>query len=195
MKHQAGHYRWRTIDIVIASIVAVAFGVIFWAWGLLWNGPADAIPLPGRAVIYGMWLVPAVLGGLIVRKPGAAFYTLTLASLVSVAIGTSWGWTIVVQGPLEALGAELAFAAFAYKVWRLPVALLAAALAGVVAAVYDALVWYGDTSWTSMRLPYILIVAVSSLVIAGLGSAALTRALAQTGVLDRFAAGRDRALV
>src|SRR5689334_17884073 len=59
--------RWRTIDIVIASIVAVAFGVIFWAWGLLWNGPADAIPLPGRAAIYGMWLVPAVLGALIVR--------------------------------------------------------------------------------------------------------------------------------
>ena len=54
--------RWRTIDIVIASIIAVAFGVIFWAWGLLWNGPADAIPLPGRAVIYGVWLVPAVLG-------------------------------------------------------------------------------------------------------------------------------------
>ena len=93
-----------------------------------------AIPLPGRAVIYGMWLVPAVLGALIVRKPGAAFYTLSLASLASVAIGTSWGWTIAVQGPLEALGAELGFAIFAYRVYRLPVALLAATLAGVVAS-------------------------------------------------------------
>src|SRR3982750_4477601 len=158
--------RWRTVDIVIASIVAVAFGVIFWAWGLLWNGPADAIPLPGRAGIYGMWLVPAVLGALIVRKPGAAFYTLTLASLVSVAIGTSWGWTIVVQGPLEALGAELIFALFAYRVYRLPVALLAAATAGIVASLYDAFVWYGDTSWASMRFPYILITAASSVVIA-----------------------------
>lgn len=187
--------RWRTIDIVIASTIAVAFGVIFWAWNLLWNGPADAIPLPGRAVIYGMWLVPAVLGALIVRKPGAAFYTLTLASLVSVAIGTSWGWTLVVQGPLEALGAELAFAAFAYKVYRLPVALLAAVLAGVVASVYDAFVWYPGTSWATMRLPYIAITAASSLVIAGFGSVLLVRALAQTGVLDRFAAGRSRALV
>ena len=26
------------IDIVVASVIAVAFGVIFWAWGLLWNG-------------------------------------------------------------------------------------------------------------------------------------------------------------
>jgi len=187
--------RWRTIDIVIASVVAVAFGVIFWAWNLLWNGPADAIPLPGRAVLYGMWLVPAVLGALIVRKPGAAFYTLTLASLVSVAIGTSWGWTLVVQGPLEALGAELAFAAFAYKVYRLPVALLAGALAGVVAAVYDAFVWYPGTSWATMRFPYILITAASALVIAGFGSVLLVRALAQTGVLDRFPAGRTRALV
>src|SRR4051794_6581572 len=169
MKNTTGN-RWRTVDIVIASVIAVAFGVIFWAWGLLWNGPADAIPLPGRAVIYGMWLVPAVLGALIVRKPGAAFYTLTLASLVSVAIGTSWGWTIVVQGPLEALGAELIFALFAYRVYRLPVALLAAATAGIVASLYDAFVWYGDTSWASMRFPYILITAASSVVIAGLGS-------------------------
>jgi energy-coupling factor transport system substrate-specific component len=192
---QGNDRRWRTIDIVIASVVAVAFGVIFWAWNLLWNGPADAIPLPYRAVVYGMWLVPAVLGALIVRKPGAAFYTLTLASLVSVAIGTSWGWTLVVQGPLEALGAELAFALFAWKVYRLPVALLAAALAGVVASVYDAFVWYPDTSWVTMRLPYIVITALSSLVLAGLGSVLLVRALAQTGVLDRFAAGRSRALV
>src|SRR6266496_3629942 len=175
--------RWRTIDIVIASIVGVAFGVIFWAWGLLWSGPLAGVTEPVRCVIYGMWLVPAVLGALIVRKPGAAFYTLTIASLVSVAIGTSWGWTIVVQGPLEALGAELAFAAFAYRVYRLPVALLGAVLAGVVASVYDALVWYPETSWVSMRIPYILLAAASSLVVAGFGSVALTKALAQTGVL------------
>jgi energy-coupling factor transport system permease protein len=56
-------------------------------------------------------------------------------------------------------------------------------------------VWYPDTSWATMRFPYILITAASSLVIAGLGSAALVKALAQTGVLDRFAAGRERALV
>jgi energy-coupling factor transport system substrate-specific component len=187
--------RWRTIDIVIASIVAVAFGVIFWAWNLLWNGPADAIPLPGRAVLYGVWLVPAVLGALIVRKPGAALYTLTLASLVSVAIGPSWGWTLVVQGPLEALGAELIFALFAYKVYNLPVAMLAGATAGIVASVYDAFVWYPGYSWATFRIPYILITAASSLVVAGIGSVLLVRALAQTGVLDRFPAGRSRALV
>ncbi|MEW2331305.1 ECF transporter S component [Micromonospora chersina] len=187
--------RWRTIDIVVASVLAVAFGIIFWAWGLLWNGPADAIPLPGRAVLYGVWLVPAVLGALVVRKPGAALFTLTLAALVSVALGTSWGWTIVVQGPLEAAAAELAFALFAYRSYRLPVALLAATLAGLAAAIYDVFVWYPGTAWGSFRLPYILLTAASSLVVAGVGSVALTRALANTGVLDRFPAGRERAAV
>lgn len=189
------NHRWRTIDIVIASILAVAFGVIFWAWGLLWNGPADAIPLPGRAILYGVWLVPAVLGALVIRKPGAAFYTLTLAALVSVALGTSWGWTLVLQGPLEAAAAELVFAVFAYKVWKLPVALLAAAAAGIAASVYDAFVWYGGTSWVTLRLPYIAITTVSAVLVAGLGSVLLVRALAQTGVLDRFASGRERAAV
>src|SRR5690349_21635798 len=72
--------RWRTVDVVIASVLAVAFGVVFWAWGLLYEGPANAIPLPGRALLYGVWLVPAVLAGLIIRKPGAAAYTETLAA-------------------------------------------------------------------------------------------------------------------
>lgn len=187
--------RWRTIDIVVASVLGVAFGIIFWAWGLLWNGPADAIPLPGRAVLYGVWLVPAVLGALVIRKPGAALFTLTLAALVSVALGTSWGWTIVVQGPLEAAAAELAFALFAYRTYRLPVALLAATFAGLAAAIYDVFVWYPGTAWGSFRLPYILLTAASSLVVAGLGGVALTRALANTGVLDRFPAGRERATV
>ncbi len=192
---QLTHRRWRTVDIVVASVIAVAFGVIFWAWNTLWNGPASVIPVPGRAFMYGVWLVPAVLGAMVIRKPGAAFYTETVAALVSVALGTAWGWTIAVEGPVEALAGELAFAIFAYRVYRLPVAALSGALAGLAAAVYDAVVWYPGTSWATLRIPYIVITAASSMVVAGVGSWALTRSLAQTGVLDRFPSGRERAAV
>jgi energy-coupling factor transport system substrate-specific component len=187
--------RWRTVDIVVAAVIAVAFGVIFWAWNLLWQGPAEAIPLPGRAVLYGVWLVPAVLGGLVIRKPGAALFTEGLAALVSIALGTSWGWTLVIQGPLEGLAAELVFAAFAYRLFGLPVAALAGALAGATAAVYDVFVWYPGTAWGSFRLPFIALTTVSAVLVAGVGGWALTRALAQTGVLDRFPSGRERAAV
>jgi energy-coupling factor transport system substrate-specific component len=46
-----------------------------------------------------------------------------------------------------------------------------------------------------MRIPYVIITVVSSLIIAGLGGYALTRALAQTGALDRFPSGRARVAV
>jgi ABC-type thiamin/hydroxymethylpyrimidine transport system permease subunit len=189
--------RWRTVDIVVASAIAVAFGVVFWAWGLLWNGPADAIPLPGRAFMYGIWLVPAVLGALVIRKPGAAFVTETVAALVSIALGTQWGWTLAVEGPIEALAAELGFALLWYRSYGLTTAALSAALAGAAAGIYDIVVWYpaADFSTSAMRVPYVLITVVSSVVVAGFGSVLLTRALAQTGVLDQFPSGRERTAV
>jgi len=187
--------RWRTVDIVVAAVLGVAFGVVFWAWGLLYNGPADAIPLPARALLYGVWLVPGVLGALVIRKPGAAFFTETVAALVSVAFGTTWGWTLVLQGPLEGLGAELVFALFAYRVYRLPVAVLAGAVSGLVAAAYDVVYWYPSMAWATFDLPYLAITAASSAVIAGFGGWVLTRALATTGALDRFPAGRERPAV
>jgi energy-coupling factor transport system permease protein len=189
--------RWRTIDIVVASVIAVAFGVVFWAWDTLWYGPAAAIPLPGRAFMYGVWLVPAVLGGLIIRKPGAALYTETLAAVVSMALGTAWGWTLFFQGGLEGLAAELGFAMLAYRAFGLLAASLSAALAGLAASVFDIIVWYPASQYdtATMRIPYVIITVVSSVIIAGLGGYALTRALAPTGVLDRFGAGRDRVAV
>jgi energy-coupling factor transport system substrate-specific component len=190
-----GNNRWRTVDIVVAAVIAVAFGVVFWAWNQLWLGPATAIPLPGRAFMYGVWLVPAVLGALVVRKPGAAFFTETVAALVSVALGTEWGWTIAVQGPIEALAGEVAFALFVWRVYALPVAVLAGALSGLAAALYDVFVWYPGYAWGAFRIPYLAITVASCAVVAGVGGWALVRALAQTGALDRFPSGRERAAV
>ncbi|HEV8173219.1 MAG TPA: ECF transporter S component [Actinoplanes sp.] len=190
-------YRWRTIDIVIASIIAVAFGVIFWAWNLLWGATQGAFSFfpPAQTLLYGVWLMPAVLGGLIIRKPGASLYTETLAALISALLGDQWGATVIPQGLVQGLGAELAFAALRYRSFRLPAALLAGALSGLSAAVFDFFVWNGAYALWSYRVPYALLTVVSSTIIAGAGSWALVRALVPTGVLDRFGAARDRALV
>jgi energy-coupling factor transport system substrate-specific component len=187
--------RWRTVDIVVASVIAVAFGVVFWAWNLLWNGPANAFPLPGRAILYGVWLVPAVLGALVIRKPGAAVYTETVAAIVSALLGDQWGWTVIPQGLLEGLGAEIVFLVLAYRVFNLTVALAAGAAAGVAASLFDVFYWYPGHSWGTFYLPYIALAALSSAIVAGAGGWALTGALAQTGVLDRFPSGRERAAV
>ncbi|MBB5115656.1 ECF transporter S component [Micromonospora echinospora] len=189
--------RWRTVDIVVASVIAVAFGVVFWAWGLLWSATDAAFAFfpPAQAVLYGVWLVPAVLAGLIIRKPGAALYCETVAAIISALLGSQWASIVILQGLMQGIGAELAFAAFRYRSFRLPVAALAGALTGLGAAIFDFVYWNKAYDFASYRLPYALITIVSATIVAGLGAHVLTRALANTGVLDRFPAGRDRALV
>jgi energy-coupling factor transport system permease protein len=189
--------RWRTVDIVVASVIAVAFGVVFWAWNLLWEatGAAFAFYPPLQSVLYGLWLMPAVLGGLIIRKPGAAVYCELVASTMSAVLGSQWGALVIVQGAVQGLGAELVFAAFRYRVFTLPVAALAGFAAGAFAAVWDVFAYYATNNFVTFQVPYVVITALSAAVIAGVGGWALTTALARTGVLDRFPIGRERALV
>jgi len=51
--------RWRTRDIVIAAVIGVAFGVAFWAFGVVWKALEGAGPLLN--VMYGIWLMPAIV--------------------------------------------------------------------------------------------------------------------------------------
>ena len=82
---------WRTVDIVVASSIAAAFGVIFWAWGQLWNTAQPAFTgfPPAQGFMYGVWLLPGVLGAMIIRKPGAAIYTELVASIISAFLDTA----------------------------------------------------------------------------------------------------------
>jgi energy-coupling factor transport system substrate-specific component len=118
-----------------------------------------------------------------------------MAALISALLGDQWGATVIPQGFVEAIGAELIFAAFRYRNFSLPVSVLAGALTGLGAAIFDFFVWNGAYALWSYRIPYLLLTVVSCAIIAGAGSWALVRSLAPTGVLDRFGAGRERALV
>ena len=60
--------RWRTRDIVIAAVIGVAFGVVFWAFGAVWR--AFEFLGPSQNILYGAWLMPALVAPLIIRKPG-----------------------------------------------------------------------------------------------------------------------------
>ena len=188
-----GRFRWRIVDIVVASVIAVACAGIFLGWNVAYEGPSSLLTplLPGvQGLLAGPWLIAGVLGGLIVRKPGAALYTETVAAVISALVGNAWGPLTIVSGLVQGLGAELIFLVFAYAVWRLPVALLAGAGAGLACGINDRILWYpgADVLFTTV---YIASTTVSGVVIAGLGGWLIMRGLAATGALSRFAAGRD----
>ncbi|MDQ1641151.1 MAG: energy-coupling factor transport system permease protein [Actinomycetota bacterium] len=188
--------RWRTVDIVVASALAVAFGVVFWAWGQLWTNTSAAFAgfPPAQGFMYGVWLLPGVLGALVIRKPGAALYTELVAAIVSALLGTAWGLSVVAYGLVEGAAPELVFAFLAYGSWRLSTSVVAGAAAGASAALLDILFYY--PKWSGRwQLTYTGLLTLSSAVIAGLGAWLLVRALARTGVLAPFPSGRDQATV
>ena len=185
--------RWRTVDIVVTAVLGVAFGVVFWAWNLLWaaTGAAFTAFPPAQAFMYGVWLLPAVVAPLIVRKPGAALFAETVASIVSALLGAQWGVQVVLYGLIQGLAGELGFALFRYRRFGWVQAAVAAVLAGAAAAVLDLVYYYPE--WTAgWKLTYVVVVVASTVVVCGIAGTALVRALIRTGALSSFAAGRHR---
>ena len=203
---------WRTVDILTVAFLGAAFGVAFWGWGVFYNGPVTALKIgyaPLMGLFAGPWFLAGVVGGLVVRRPGAALFCEVVAALVSMLPGTEWGATVLVSGILQGLGAELAFAVLGYSAFGAA----AAALAGVLSAplewafevvqfpaswadvpVLSVLAggggWYAEWDVTD-KLVYLGAMAVSGAVLAGLVGWLLVRALARAGALSAFPAGQE----
>ncbi|MCK6079221.1 ECF transporter S component [Microbacterium sp. EYE_5] len=187
-------FRWRVVDIVVASVLGVASGLIFLLWNIGYLGPKTLLEplLPGlQGLLDGPWLFAGVLGALIIRKPGAAIYTETLAAVVSALVGNTWGGFLTIEaGLVQGLGAELVLLLFLYGRFSLPVAVLAGAGAALAGGINNLILWYAgaDAAFTAV---YLASTILSGAVIAGALSWFLARGLAATGALDRFAIGRD----
>jgi energy-coupling factor transport system substrate-specific component len=181
------------VDIVVASVIGVASGLIFVVWNIAYTpvtGPLQAL-LPGlQAFGGGFWLFAGVLAALVVRKPGAALFGELLAAVVSALVGNQWGALTLLSGAVQGLGAELVFAAFLYANWRAGVSILAGAGAGLAMAITDLTVWYPGSD-TLFIVVYTVSGIAGGALIAGLLSWLAVRGLARTGALSRFAAGRE----
>lgn len=183
---------WRVVDIVTASVLGVAGGFLFVLWNLSWEvvkAPLAAFP-PASGLGVGIWLLPGVLGALVIRKPGAAVYTELVAAVVSALVGNQWGFSTVWYGFLEGLGPEVLFAILLYRRFGLTAAVGGGAAAGVVVGLLDTFLYYPEFS-PAFKTAYIAATIVSGVVVAGFGSWALTKALARTGALSSLASGRD----
>ncbi len=192
--HAVNRLAWRGVDLITVAMLAVAFGVIFWGFDSFiypFVSVATAGFPPLAELALGIWLLPAVVGGLIIRRPGAALLTELIAANIELLLGNSWGFGVLASASLQGLGVEIILAIF---LWR-RFGLLQAILGGMAAAtleiiVFEWWVYIPDYTW-DWRVIYLIAGMLSGAVISGLGGWALVRALARAGALNAFAIGRE----
>jgi energy-coupling factor transport system substrate-specific component len=179
--------KWRTRDIVVAAVLGVAFGVVFWVWGLAWSvfAPLNAVVPVARDLLYAVWLMPAVLAPLVVRKAGAALFAEMVAAGVSALLGSAWGVDTLLSGFVQGAAAELVFAFTLYRIWSFPVIATAAVASAAAAWIHDWVLYYPEIS-VELQVARGLAMAISAVVIVAGGSTALVRSLRRAGVLEGF---------
>lgn len=186
-------YAWRTRDIIMIATIGVIFGYLFTFWNMLWEvlKPLFLFFPPARHIIYGFWLIPAVLASYIVRKPGAGLISELIAAIVSALIGAKWGIDTIVSGLVQGLGAEIVFGLTLWKNYKIPVLILAGAASASAAWVHDWIMWYGGTEVHILGAMFVFII-ISGLFLAGLGSKYIGDVLKATGVLSGFPIAKEK---
>jgi energy-coupling factor transport system permease protein len=182
---EAGQTTWRTRDIVVAAVLAVAFGVFFWAFGVAWAGLGILGPL--QNVLYGLWLLPAIVVPLIVRKPGAALFAETVAAMLSALLGAQWGVDTLLSGVMQGAAAEAVFALGRYRRYDVPIVVGASVASTAAAFVHDWWFYFQATSADVVALIAIFM-AVSGVLFLPAAAIGLVRSLRRTGVLEGFEA-------
>lgn len=186
---------WRVVDIVVAAVLAVACGLLFWVWntiGYAWYTAMDALTPGLGGLAAGIWLIGGVIGALVIRKPGAAIFVEVLAASVSTVLGNQWGIETLYSGLAQGLGVELVFAAVMYRRFGLPVAVVSGVGAAVGAFALELVTSANYAKSMAFNLTYLTSLSISGAVLAGALGFYLVKALAASGALDRFAVGRER---
>jgi energy-coupling factor transport system permease protein len=185
--------KWRTIDLLTCAFLGVAFGVAYWGWYLAYQVPSTALAAvfpPLQGITGAPWLMAGVVGGLVIRRPGAALFTELIAAIVEALIGSSWGIATVVSGVLQGLGAEIGFAILGYASFGLGAAMLSGALAAPLEVVYEWFSYWADWDW-GYKLAYLVILTVAGALIAGGIGWLLTQGLARAGALGSLPPGQE----
>ena len=186
---------WRVVDIVVASVLGVACGIVFLAGntvGYAWFQAMDALTPGLGGIATGIWLLGGVVGGLIIRKPGAALYVELLAAIVSAVLGSQWGISTLYSGIAQGIGVEIVLAIFLYRRFSLGIAMLGGMAAGWGAFVLE-LFTSGNLGKTlQFNIIYLVTLSISGAILAGAVGYIVVNALAKTGALDRFAVGREQ---
>jgi energy-coupling factor transport system permease protein len=179
-------------EIMITVILAIIFGGVYVAWGLLYNVMDAALP-GSTEIIYGMWFIASITTAYIVQKPGIALIAEVAAAFAEVIYGGQWGLMTLVSGVAQGLAAEIILAIVRYKKWNAGVLMLAGAASAAASLPIDYAQGYLGEVSTGILVLKIVLRVISGAILAGLVGKWLGDALAKTGVLNSYKLARKQA--
>lgn len=196
-KPENRRWRWAAADIAVGAALGVACGLVFWGFNFAyaWLSPLIGGILPGLAsVLHPLWYFSGTLAVIILRKPGAAIYVNLVGSAAEMLLGNQFSVGFVfASAAMQGLFAEIPFMVTRYRVYNLPISVVSGALVALEYGVYLMLFRYQGVAFLSARgIVHMVSELVGGVLIAGVMSWYLYRAIAATGALDRFASGRAR---
>lgn len=172
-------------EILVTVLIAVIFAIIYNLWWFAYN-VMQVAGLHLEQLTYGVWFMAAVVAYLIIPKPGIALIAEFAAGAGETIVMGRFDIPTIIYAILQGLACEVIFAIFKYQSTNVMVAILAGLLTALVTFPVD--YYYGYLSevagWNLIL--YIVFRAISGIVLSGIVSYLIVRALDQTGVTKLF---------
>lgn len=95
---------WKLKEVVLMSVFAVVFAVVYLLFvqvGNIWAGVIGPIAYEW---MFGIWFIVSIISAYIIRKPGAALLSETMAAMIEVMIGNAVGPRLILSGLVQGLG-------------------------------------------------------------------------------------------
>lgn len=181
--------QWTTQDLLITAIMSIVFSVILAGLSYLFIMFIIPLGLLARSALQGIWYIPALFIAYTLRRPGSVLISESMIRLISIVI-SPYGWLKLVGLFVVALPAELAFSLTGYRNFNLPIMML---IGAIIALIRTVATWI-PLGISLLALPSqiaVILLAVLSGISAGLFAKILADSIAKTGVLNRYAIGKE----
>lgn len=182
--------KWKMRDAIVMVVLAIVTGALYRVWDVLYP-LIPTVWVPAQAATNGLWMIASILVMYIVRRPGAALLAELIAASIELILGSQWGLSNMTAGLIQGLGAEIAFAIFAYRRYNVGVCWLAGALASFAAVIQWYVQYGGDKMTTASVIGYLVVSLISGAILGGWLPKSVGDALKRTGVLRNFAIGKE----
>ncbi|AVK64235.1 ABC transporter permease [Lactobacillus sp. CBA3606] len=111
---------WHLSDIILIALIGIFFGAIFMGTNYVYDvltALLAPVGLSGLAneLLLGLWCMPGMLAGYLIRLKGAATLGELLASIVEMFFGGQWGISTLISGVTQGIGAELGYVITRYR--------------------------------------------------------------------------------